>query len=226
MGPRERYLMEGPHQLDDVDLVQLVLGSGGPGRPVGQLAMDVVTHFGGVTAMGECEPPELMAVDGVGPAQAARLHASLVLGRRASTPAVRSTTVIEGVEDAKQLLEPRLRGLDHEELHAVFVDRRLRVLGWRCLSRGSGGYTVVDPRHIFGVAVRLGAVGLVLAHNHPSGDATPSAADRDVTRRVAAAGRVLGIRLMDHLVVGDSETSSLAAEGILEAWQEGAVVTG
>lgn len=226
MGPRERYLMEGPHQLDDVDLVQLILGTGGRGRPVGQLAMDVVAHFGGVAAMGECEPPELMAVDGVGPAQAARLHASLVLGRRASAPAVKSTTVIQCVEDAKRELEPRLRGLDHEQLHAVFVDRRLRVLGWRCLSRGSGGYTVVDPRHIFAVAVRLGAVGVVLAHNHPSGDATPSAADRDVTRRVAAAGRVLGIRLMDHLVVGDSETSSLAAEGLLESWQEGAVLTG
>lgn len=226
MGPRERYLMEGPHQLDDVDLVQLILGSGGRGRPVGKLAMDVVAHFGGVAAMGECEPPELMEVEGVGPAQAARLHASLVLGRRASVPTVRSNEVVLCVGDAKRLLEPRLRGLDHEELHAVFVDRRLRVLGWRCLSRGSGGYTVVDPRHIFGVAVRLAAVGVVLAHNHPSGDATPSAADRDVTRRVAAAGRVLGIRLMDHLVVGEGETSSLAEEGLVESWTEGSLLTG
>ena len=98
----------------------------------------------------------------------------------------------------------------------MFLDRRRRPLAIRCLTRGSDGFTVVDPRQILRVAVELGATGIILAHNHPSGGPTPSEHDRTVTRRVARAGDLLGVRLLDHLIVGHEGYRSLAEEGLLD----------
>lgn len=225
MRPRERYLREGPTHLSELELLQLVLGSGGAGRSVTRLAGDLLERFDGAAGLARAEPEELLAVTGVGPAQAARVHAALTLGRRALATSEDSVSVVRSLDDATQLLAPPLRGLAQEELHAAFLDRRHRVLGWRALTRGSDAYTVVDPRHIFQIALRLGASGVLLAHNHPSGDPTPSEADREVTRRVDRAGRVLGVRLLDHLVVGDRDVRSLASEGMLTTWIRGPLAT-
>ena len=221
MRPRERYLMEGPTGLSDAELLQLVLGSGGRGTSVVALASDVLERFGGVASLSAAEPRELLAVSGLGPAQAARVHAAVELGVRAFRRSGPEPDRVSGMQDARRLMAPRLRGLPHEELHGLFLDVRNRVVGWRALTSGSLGFTVVDPRQIFRVAVRLGAAGVILAHNHPSGDATPSSQDLDVTRRVERAGRVLGIRLLDHLVVGDGRVVSMAEQGVLSTWEPG-----
>jgi len=225
MRPRERYLREGPRGLDDGDLMQLILGSGGVGRPVERIAHTLLTQFGGLSGLLAAEPQELLGIGGLGPAQAARVHAAMVLGSRCMVRADDGLVQVHGRVDAERLLAPRLRGLGEEELHALFLDVRHRVVGWRALTRGSMAFTVVDPRQVFRVAIRLGAAAVILAHNHPSGDATPSTQDLDVTRRVDHAGRVLGIRLLDHLVVGATEVVSLAAQGLLSEWDPGPVTT-
>ena len=224
MRARERYLQDGPGQLTDADLVRLVLGFGGGGRSASRVAVNVLDQFGGLSGLAQSEPGELLEVVGIGPAQAVRLHAAVVLGQRAARRPVRELQVARTQEEAEDLLVPRLRGLRCEELHAVFLDGRSRLLGWRCLTRGSPGFTIVDPRQIFHIAVRLGASAVVLAHNHPSGDASPSQADLDVTRRIDRAGDMLGIRLLDHLIVGSDGVRSMAGDGVLVDWPARCVI--
>ena len=194
----------------DVELVAQVLG----GDRLGTAAA-VLEHFGDVPALARADGAEVQQITGIGPTLAGRLHAAFALGRRALDPPSPHRPSIVDAPTAFQWLGPGLRGLAHEELHALYLDRRRRPLAVRALSRGSDRYTVVDPRQVYRPAVALSASGVILAHNHPSGDRTPSSQDREVTRRVAQAGQVLGIPLLDHLVVGDQGFTSLAAEGLL-----------
>jgi DNA repair protein RadC len=196
-------------EVGDVELLSRLLGVQGLG-----LAAALLDRFGSVQALARADEGELRSVHGMGPLRSARVHAALVLGRRALVEEPVGDVVIDA-GSAYARLGPPLRGLTVEELHALYVDRRRRPLARRRLTQGSDRFTVVDPRQIFRPAVALGAVGVVLAHNHPSGDPTPSPQDREVTRRVAAAGRVLGIELLDHLVIGGDRYVSLRERGDL-----------
>lgn len=200
-GPRETYLSHGPDRLGDAELLGLLVGTAAGGRGPVEIGADLLRAHGGLSGLAAADPGELAAIRGVGTARAIRLHAALELGRRSLREPLAPRPVLTP-EDAAALLGPALRGLPCEELHALYLDRRNRPLAQRALTRGSDAFTVVDPRQVFRPAVQLGAVGVVLAHNHPSGDPTPSHQDRDVTRRVRRAGEVLGVTLVDHLVFG------------------------
>jgi DNA repair protein RadC len=228
MRPRERYLSQGSEDVGDVELLALLLGTGAAGRTTLAIAADLVGRFGGLRGVARAEPARLRCVPGVGEARAVRLHAALELGRRAHEGPERPAERVASPAEAAALLMPRLRHLTVEELHAIYVDRRNRVMGQRRLTRGSDAFTVVDPRQVFRPAVELGAAGVLMAHNHPSGDPTPSAMDREVTRRTASAGQVLGVRLLDHLVIGGDRWVSLAEQGCLPGFDgaPSAVATG
>ncbi len=214
---RERFLESGDDELGDAELLALVLGTGTRGRSALRLSVDVLERFGSVDALAQASASEVMEVGGVGPAVAARVLAALAVGRRSLRPPLHAETVGDAAS-AWRLLGPGLSGLPREELHALYLDRRHRPISRRSLTRGSDAFTVVDPRQVFRPAVALGATAVILAHNHPSGDPTPSAQDRDVTRRVATAGRVLGVALLDHLVVAGGTFTSLAEQGALPRW--------
>lgn len=220
MGPREVLLERGVDPLGDADLIAVLFGTGVTGKPAPVLASDLLHTHGGLGMLARAEPAAIARHPGVGPARAARVCAAIELGRRAIAAGVVSDAPVVTAKAAWKLLGPGLDGLEEEELHALYLDRRLRPLAQRVLTRGSDGFTVVDARQVFRPAVGLGAYAVVLAHNHPSGDPTPSGPDRDVTRRVAQAGKVLGIGLIDHIVVGRGRFCSLAEEGILAAWRE------
>lgn len=214
----QNYSIKGPDHTGDAELVALALGAtGGRARSL-ELASRLLSRFGGLEGLALSTPQELSHVDGLGPRQAVRLHAALQAGRRSLRPAA-AARAVRTPEEAWRILAPPLRGLLDEELHALYLNRRRHVVGHRVLTRGSDAFTVVDPRQIFREALGLRATGVILAHNHPSGDATPSSQDRDVTRRVANAGRVLGIQLVDHLVIADSAWTSFAETGELPAWR-------
>ncbi len=213
---RERYHLRGPAAFSDVELLTCVVGSGSAAGSAHQVAERVLQRFGSLWALARVEPQELLAVSGVGLERAVRIHAALHLGRRsAAFPEPAGPDPVLHPDDARAWLVPGLAGLQQEELHGLFLDRRRRVLARRRLTSGSEGFTVVDPRQIFRVALGVGAQAVVLAHNHPSGDPTPSRLDQQVTDRVVEAGRVLGIVLVDHLVVGDERSVSFAEEGRL-----------
>ena len=201
----------------DAELVALVLGTGSSGRTSLEIAATLLDRFGGLAGLTRRQPHELCEVHGVGSERAVRVLAALEIGRRALDPCVPDDPVCSPAQ-AWRVLGPGLQGLLDEELHALYLDRRRRPVARRRLTRGSDAFTVVDPRQVFRIAVGVGASGVILAHNHPSGDPTPSAQDRDVTARVARAGRVLGVPLLDHIVVGASAWRSLAEEGSLPPW--------
>ena len=219
MRARERYLQQGPTGFGDAELLALVLGTGVSGRSALSIAAGLFDRFGSVGGLVNAQPQELGAVPGIGPARAIRLHAALTLARRVR-PELDTRIPITCPAAAFGELGPPLAGLSHEELHALYLDRRRRPLAHRVLTRGSDGFTVVDPRQIFRPAVTLRACAVVLAHNHPSGDPEPSRQDIAVTARVARAGRVLGAVLLDHLVVASGRYTSLAEGGHLPTWTE------
>jgi len=213
--PRERYLASTDHDLGEADLLALVLGTGVAGRSALELAAGALAEHGDLTGLARTSPQELAQLDGFGLARAVRVHAALGLARRLHrSPRPPPTAVIDAATAFAQL-GPPLRGLVDEELHGLFLDRRRRPIARRVLTRGNDATTIVDPRQIFREGVRVGASAVILAHNHPSGDPTPSRQDVDVTRRVARAGELLGLPLLDHLVVGALDFVSMAEQGLV-----------
>jgi DNA repair protein RadC len=206
---RERYLLNGPTPLSDAELVALVLETGVGGRTPLQIAVELLERGGGIRGLAKMQPHEWVSVDGIGPARAVRVHAAIELGRRFACGEPVHGSPVNGPKQAFAVLGPPLFDLAEEELHALYLDRRHRPLAHRRLTRGSDALTVVEPRQVFRLGLGVGAASVILAHNHPSGDPTPSAEDRAVNERVARVGQVVGVTVLDHLVVGGREFVSL-----------------
>lgn len=192
--PRERLLKEGGRALSELELVAVLLGSGTAGRGVFEVAAELVEQ--GPLAM--ATPEQLCRTPGVGPARAACLLAGVELGRRLVMP---GGPLLESPEDAFRLLSD-MAELDREHFRAIYLDARRRMLACETVSVGTLTASLVHPREVFRPALERSAVSLVVAHNHPSGDPTPSAEDAALTRRLRRAGDILGIELLDHLVIG------------------------
>ena len=210
--PRERLRRLGPRALSLSELVSLVLGSGGPGLPVERLSHDVVraTAGGDRSRLPRLGVEELLAIPGVGPASACRLVAALELGRRmASLQGDAQAPRIRGPEDVHRRMAPQLRDLQHEEFHALLLNAQHSVIQEVLVTRGILDASLIHPREVFRAAVVGGAAAVILVHNHPSGDPTPSAEDRAVTRQLVEAGRVVGIPVLDHVVIGGGRWSAL-----------------
>jgi DNA repair protein RadC len=216
MKPREKYLMSGPEGFGDAELLGLVLGTGCSGRSAVEIGREILAAVGGLGGVTGQPAAALARVKGVGPARAVRLHAALSLGKRAMV-GPGDENVISRPEDAFSRFGPRLDGLAQEELHGLFLNRRNAVLAYHVLTRGNDSHTIVDPRQVFRTAILLGASGVLVAHNHPSGDPSPSVADVEVTSRLQNAGRLLGVELLDHLVVAGGRCRSLREEGLMDA---------
>jgi DNA repair protein RadC len=216
MRPRERYMLQGPEQFGDEELLALALGTGCAGLPIRQVAAGLLSRAGGAAGLPALPPGAIQGVPGIGPARAVRLHASLALARRALL-SVEGGAVITVASDAVPWFQPRLGGLDREELHALLLDRRQRVLAYRVISCGNDAHTIVDPRQIYREALLHRACAVIVAHNHPSGDPSPSRADVEVSLRLQQAGRVLGVELLDHVVLAGGCWVSLREQGLLPA---------
>ena len=213
MRPREQYIVQGPDALDPRQLIALVVGTGAGGRSASEISDALLDHFGGLAGLRAAPPAALAAVRGVGEARAVRLHAALALGRRSGPPP--TPLAITDPDGAAAILAPRLRGLIHEELHGLYLDRRGRVRHVRCLTRGTDHCTLVDPRQVLQPAVQLGVARIVVAHNHPCGDPRPSDADLRTTRRLVRAAQVLQLQVVDHLIVTEHDVTSLARIGAI-----------
>lgn len=215
IGPRERYTVEGPEAFGDADLLALVLGTGAGGRGARHIAAELLERFQGLDGLARAPVDALTAVPGVGQARAVRVHAACVMARRARAVAV---SRVAGPHEAWRYLRPRMEGLDHEELFALYLSRSGAVRAARRVSSGGTAYTIVEPRQVLQPAVALGCAAVLLAHNHPSGDPEPSDADLACTHRVAAAAQILDLQLLDHLVIGDGCYVSMAERGVLPGW--------
>ncbi len=208
---REALLAGRGDAVSDAELVGLLVCEGRP--QVGYALMDA---FPCSEALWRIGAEELTAFTGVGPAGAARFLGSLELARRASAWPASDRPVVTTPEDVVALCATQLRGLDREHFWALALSTKNRLLRMVEVSVGSLNSSIVHPRELFKEAVRLSAASVVIVHNHPSGDPTPSGADLQLTRRLARAGEVLGIEVLDHVVIGDGGAhASLRQMGVL-----------
>ena len=177
--------------------------------------MDLLARFGNLSTLASLSVSELCAVPGVGPAKAAQLLAALEAGRRASGKSLKKGFKVRQSADVFNHYHPILRHLKREVFRALLLDTRHRVIKDLTISTGSINLNVVHPREVFNAAVRESAAALIVVHNHPSGDPTPSPEDRDLTARLVNAGEIMGIAVLDHLVIGDGRYVSFSEEGLM-----------
>jgi DNA repair protein RadC len=211
--PRERLRSLGSANLSLAELVALLVGSGTRGNSAAAIADRILASAeGSLARLATLDVSFLERVSGVGTATAARLAAALELGRRAAAAAGESGDHIRGPADVFARMGPRLRSVLQEEFHALLLNSRHRVIREVLVTRGILDSALIHPREVFRPAVGEGAAGVILVHNHPSGDPTPSAEDRAVTRQLAEAGRAVGIPVLDHVVIGAGSYASLGEE--------------
>jgi len=215
-GPRERLLALGPSDLSTAQLLAVLLRTGGrAGQTALELARALLAHFGGATELAHASPEELQAIPGLGPAGAAVIAAALELGLRVNHGTRMHRRAFRSAADAAEYVVPRLAHLRKEHFVALLLDGKNRLIRQVRISEGSLTSSVVHPREAFLPAVRSSAAAVIFAHNHPSGDPTPSREDLSITEQLRQAGQILGISVLDHLVVGAGEYRSLAEEGLL-----------
>jgi DNA repair protein RadC len=206
--PRERLLRTGTVTLGDKELLALLIGTGVRERPVLEVAADLMRRSGGIVGISRASPRELTVVTGIGSAGAARIAAAFELGRR-SVDLAHHRQLLSRPEDVYRVLSPRFAGLTQELFVAVGVDIRNGLLDVVEVARGSLASVEVHPREVFRPLIRMAAAGALLVHNHPSGDPTPSREDVDLTRRLREIGRMIGIPVVDHVIIGDRQYCSI-----------------
>ncbi len=211
--PRERLLRFGPETLTTTELIALVLGSGTKTKPVLQLAQEILVHFGGLSRLCEATVEELCQIKGVGAAKAIQLKASFNLGYRASRQATAAKYRIDSPIHAYHYIKDELEKEKRELVVVILQDAKNSVIGHHVVAVGMLSRAVVHPREIFYPAIRHKAASLILVHNHPSGDPTPSAEDYDITAALVEAGDVVGIPVNDHLIIGENAYVSLRQKG-------------
>lgn len=209
-GPRERILHLGERRLSDAECVALVLRTGRPGESAEQVAQRLLRAAGGIAGLAAAEVRELAAVPGVGSARATAVAGAFGLARRLTEARFRPGEPVRCGSDVARIVRDSARGARQEQFFALLLDARHRILGLRVISTGGLLGAPVHPRDVFAPAVREGAASMVVAHNHPSGDPMPSPEDHAVTDRLREAAELIGIRLLDHLVVGFERFYSFA----------------
>lgn len=210
--PREKLTRAGVAALGDGELVALVIGSGTRARGALDVAQDVVQTARGVDGLLRLGLDELRGINGVGQARAARLLAAVELGRRALAGEAGPRPQFRSPADLCHYLMPLYGGHRVERFGVLLLDTKLRLIRASILASGSADAVGVEPRDVYREALLASATGVVAFHNHPSGDPSPSGADRLVTVRLAQAGQILGVTLVDHIILGAGQYYSFKAE--------------
>ncbi len=212
--PRERLFKEGPEVLTIAELLAVLLRTGTNSMNALDLAALLLTKSGGLLGLAEISVEDLCSFKGLGPAKAAQLKAAVELGRRLSAESPSPRPVIKFPGDVYNLLKERIRYWDREHFMAIFLNTKHHVIAVETVSVGSLSSSLVHPRELFKNSIKRSAAALILVHNHPSGDPTPSREDIEITRRLVEAGNIIGIQVLDHVIVGENGFVSLKEHGI------------
>ena len=213
--PRERLLRDGVQSLSLAELIAVLLGTGMRGKSVLFLAQELIDHFGGLQGLLEASVEELTAVKGMGRAKALLLKAAFGIALRASRETSSTNPLIRSAREAFEVAKNEIGHQPTEELMVILRDARGRMIHFERIGIGTLSEVLVHPREVFHPAVRHRAHSLILAHNHPSGDPTPSQADLDLTRLLLQSSKVMGIGFDDHLIIGANNFISLKEKGYL-----------
>jgi DNA repair protein RadC len=218
--PREKLIQYGCANLSDAELLALVLGSGDPASSLSavDLGRELLLEFKALRCLADASCAELQRVKGVGPAKATSLKAALELARRVNFKELRPIESTTRFTSAAQIFEHlnldyEFRNVRKEHFMALLLDGKNRIMKRVQISEGSLNQSIVHPREVFNVAVRESAAAIILLHNHPTGDPAPSPEDLEVTRRLGEAGELMGIKVLDHIIIGEETFYSFAERG-------------
>lgn len=213
--PRERFLQDGPQSLANRELLAILLRTGTKENSVLQLANQLLTTFEGLRLLKEASVEELMNMKGIGEAKAIQLLAAVELGRRIHQLNHPERYVIRSPEDGANYCMEDMRFLTQEHFVCLYLNTKNQVLHKRTVFIGSLNASIVHPREVFKEAFRRSAASIICLHNHPSGDPSPSKEDIEVTKRLVECGKIIGIDVLDHLIIGEHKYVSLKEKGYI-----------
>ncbi|KWW15950.1 MULTISPECIES: DNA repair protein RadC [Peribacillus] len=213
--PRERFLQDGPQSLSNQELLALLLRTGTREESVLQLAGRLINSVKGLRLLKEASVEELTGIKGIGEAKAIHILASVELGRRMNQLNDQDRYVIRSPEDGANYCMEEMRFLTQEHFVCLYLNTKNQVLQKTTIFIGSLNASIVHPREVFKEAFRRSAASIICLHNHPSGDPTPSREDIEVTKRLAECGRIIGIEVLDHIIIGEHKYVSLKEKGYL-----------
>lgn len=214
-GPRERMRAVGSEGLSDAELLAILLGTGARREPVGVLASRLLHEVGGIAALSRVGAGALEQIAGLGPGKASRIVAAVELGRRVVTRPLPRGARVGSSRDVDAAMRPRLAAADVEHFIAIALDAKNRPIGEIEIARGGLSACPVSPADVFRALLREAAAGVVFVHNHPSGEPSPSADDVALTERLRRAGELIGVRVLDHLIIGREGYFSFLDAGLL-----------
>jgi DNA repair protein RadC len=214
--PREKLSGQGRRALTDAELIAILIGSGSRTETAVELSKRILHHYDNdLNKLGKASITELSKFKGIGEAKAISIIAALEIGRRRNESESGAIEVITSSRDGYNIMRRHLMDLNHEEFWIILLGRSNKVLGKELISKGGLSATVCDPKIIFYSALQYQASGLILVHNHPSGNLKPSNEDIQLTKKISAAGRMLDMGVFDHLIITDCGYFSLADEGMM-----------
>ena len=213
--PQERLLREGSGVLSDSELLAVLIRTGSGNNNAISLSEQLLARVGGLCRLMHATIEEISCIKGIGPVKAAQIKAALELGKRVATRPADKKVKIRSPQDVSDLLMEEMRHLDREHFKALSLDTKNRVICVETVSIGSLNSSIVHPRELFKNPLKRSSAALILVHNHPSGDPTPSSEDIEVTRRLCEVGKILGIEILDHVIIGEKSIVSLREKGII-----------
>ena len=214
--PREKFLLKGKSALSDSELLAIILGSGNNEDSAVELARKILASVDyNWQKLSKLSIKDLMKFKGIGEAKAISVAAALEIGRRKAAQEIPEKEKVTSVNDSYKIFSQYLSDLQTEEFWAIFLDQKNHVIYKTQISKGGISGTLVDVRVIFRIAIEHFATSVVVAHNHPTGNLTPSQPDISITRRIKEAGDLLDIKLLDHLIIGENSFFSFSEQGLL-----------
>ncbi|MFJ5715528.1 DNA repair protein RadC [Neobacillus sp. NPDC093127] len=213
--PRERFIQNGPQSLSNHELVAILLRTGTKDESVLQLSNRLLTHFEGLRLLKAATLEEMTEIKGIGSAKAIQILAAVEIGRRISNLSYNDRYVIRSPEDGAKYLMNDMRFLSQEHFVCLYLNTKNQVIHKQTVFIGSLNASIVHPREVFREALKRSAASVIAVHNHPSGDPAPSREDIEVTKRLVECGKIIGIDLLDHLIIGDNKFVSLKEKGYL-----------
>jgi DNA repair protein RadC len=213
--PRERFMKNGPQSLSNHELIAILLRTGTKEESVLQLSNRLLTQFEGLRLLKSATLQEMTEIKGIGQTKAIQILAAVELGRRVSNLAFDERYVIRSPEDGAKYMMNDMRFLTQEHFVCLYLNTKNQVIHKQTIFIGSLNATIVHPREVYREALKRSAASIICLHNHPSGDPAPSREDIEVTKRLAECGKIIGVDLLDHLIIGENKFVSLKEKGYL-----------
>lgn len=215
--PREKLLAQGATALSDAELLAVLIGSGTKGKSAVDVARELLVKSGNVRTLLNYDVEDWSRLPGIGKVTFARMQAALELSRRCLNEKLKRDNILNSPEATRNFLQAKLQDLPHEVFAGLMLDNQHRVIAFEILFQGTVDQSAVYPREVIKSVLKHNAAAIIFVHNHPSGVATPSQSDVQITYELHKALKPVGVRLLDHFIVGDGEITSLAERGLFVA---------